>query len=447
MEQARGLLLPLPGKGPDYPVGALGALADACTTVSEEGQVSVEMAGHCLLATAALLVQSIANVRTLAGIKPLSLYALTIAESGEGKSTAEETALRAITEWQKEKSRIYRQSLEEIQRARRSRRRDECMWEMPREPYRIMKDGTVEGIRRSFKEGHPTQGVFSSEAAVMLAGYGMSPDNRAMSAGNFNDMWDNGELSVARGLDGRLQLYDRRLSIHWLVQPDVAYSALHDPLLSNVGFWPRFLLSWPPPSPPLSARRFEPESFSSIREYWGRCDQLLEEPLGEDCSGLPVISPTAEAENLACQFFDRMQIEAKTADGTLTGVKPFAVRATEQAFRVAGVLAAFSGHEEIDVEAMRNGIALASFSLESWRSTFGDKDENEARSLALALYEWMLRQKGQRATASAMLRIGPKMLRSKSRRDTALSLLHQEQLILRERDTWFAPCQLDQESL
>ena len=301
--------------------------------------------------------------------------------------------------------------------------------EAPREPYRIMRDVTVEGIRRAFRQGVPSQGAFTAEAAMMLGGHAMNDDNRAKSAGNFNSLWDNGEISVARGTDGRLQLYDRRLSLHWLVQPDVAFSALHDPMLANIGFWPRFLLACPAPSPPLLARRFEPGSYAGIRAFWNRCEELLAAPLGEDCSSLTVISPTPEAEKLACRFFEKMQQEAKTSGGELVEVKPFAVRATEQAFRIAGVLSAYSGSREIDVDTMRRAILLAGYSLDNWRLAFGDREENAARQWARLLFDWLLKQPDHRATGSAMLQVGPKQIRSKAKRDTALALLQQAGLV------------------
>jgi hypothetical protein len=415
--------------GITYPVEALGPLAAACKTLSKEGQVPVEMAGQCLLTTAALLAQSRADVRTLGGIKPLSLYGLTVAESGEGKSTADDAAQYPVTEWQRAAAKEYRSAMHQFEAEKAARRKNDSMPEAPSEPYRIMRDGTVEGIRRSFKQGSPSQGVFSSEAAVMLAGYGMSPDHRAKSAGNFNALWDNGEISVARGLDGRLQLYDRRLSLHWLVQADVAYTAIHDPLLSSIGFWPRFLLACPPQSPPLKARPFEPSQHPDIRELWAICSEMLAEPLGEDCSRLPVITPTPEAEQLACRFYEAMQTAAKKEGGLLVDVKPFAVRATEQAFRVAGVLAVFAGLPKIDAEMMRNGISISSYSLETWRSVFGHRDEQAARAWAFSLYGWTLRQPRQQSTRSSVLQIGPKALRSKDRRDTAIALLQQAGLV------------------
>jgi len=430
-------LKPLAGSIVEYPVDALGELADACKEIATGGQVPVEIAGQCLLATAALLVQSKANVCTLAGDKPLALYCLTIAESGEGKSTADDAAQRAVVNRQRQASKEYKNDLLVFEAAKGHRKKSDPAPEAPREPYRIMRDGTVEGIRRAFRQGLPSQGVFSSEAAMMLAGYGMSDDHRAKTAGNFNALWDNGEISVARGTDGRLQLYDRRLSLHWLVQPDVAFSAMHDSMLANIGFWPRFLLACPAPSPPLLARRFAPGSSAAIQAFWGRCEELLAAPLDDDCSGLPIIGPAPEAEKLACRFYEKMQQEAKTSGGELVSVKPFAVRATEQAFRIAGVLSAYSCNREIDVDTMRRAILLAGYSLDNWRLAFGDREENEHRQWARLLFDWLLKQSDHQASGSAMLQIGPKAIRSKSRRDTAIALLQQVGLVDGDRGIYF----------
>jgi len=114
-------------------------------------------------------------------------------------------------------------------------------------------------------------------------------------------------------------------------------------MLSNIGFWPRFLITCPPPSQPLKARMFEPRKHEAIRKFWDTCSKMPEDTLGDDCSQLHLIKPTQDAERLACRFYEEMQQQAKTVGGILTNVKPFAIRATEQVFRIAAVLAVFSG--------------------------------------------------------------------------------------------------------
>lgn len=423
---------------PVYPVEALGPLAETCQAIAEEGQMNPAMAGQCILSVAALLTQSRANVRSLAGIKPLSCYLLTIGESGDGKTTAEDTGLYPVKHFQRRKSQLHREQVEEWEDRCMRSKKNETKPVKPRLPDIITQDGTVEGIRRGFAEGIPSQGVFSSEAAAMLCGYGMNLDNRSKSAGAFNKLWDDGEISVSRGSSGRLQLYDRRFSLHWLIQPDAAKQALHDPLLANIGFWPRFLVAWPVPSEPRKLKPFKPEEDRRITAFWNRCSELLADPQGEDCGHLPILDMTPEAYAFVGKFFERVEQAAKLRGGQLESIKPFALRATEQLCRVAGILTEFGGGTEITVDSVRGAAALVEYSLETWRGIFGSREEAEAQIWAGWLLEWLKKQPEGRASETAMLKLGPKKIRSKAKRDTALALLELRGHVERTYDYWRA---------
>ncbi|QXP94370.1 DUF3987 domain-containing protein [Methylococcus capsulatus] len=412
---------------PDYPIDALGPLAAACRAIADEGQLDAAMAGQCLLSVAALVAQQCADVRTMEGIKPLSLYMLTVGESGDGKSTAENAALAPVREFQREGARIYAEELHRFEAEMSLRKKGQERPIKPREPYIIATDCTVEGIRRGYVEGRPSQGVFTSEAAVMLSGYGMNADNRGKSAGAFNSLWDRGEVSVARGTAGRIQLYDRRLSLHWLIQPEAATESLSDPLLSSIGFWPRFLAAWPSPARPRIAKPFKPAENPDVLNFWSRCRSLLNNHLlTEDCSGLPVIESSPSAHALASRFFERMEQASKTSGGVLAPIRPFGIRATELMFRVAGVLACFDDKTEIDADTMRGAAELVGYSLEIWSGIFGERFEHDSRNDADILFAWLARQPGRQASERTMLRIGPKSIRSRSRRDTALATLESQ---------------------
>lgn len=410
---------------PEYPIDALGPLQSVALAIAQGGQIDVAMAGQTVLATASLLAQGTRNVRTLAGVKPLSLYMLTIAESGDGKSTAESVALRRVSELERVEHDLFAADL-----ARRDKKDDRPP---PRSPYRVMKDATAQGIWRAFKDGQPAQGSFTAEGASMLCGWGMSAEHRAHTAGALNDLWDGGAVSLSRGTDGRTQLYGRRLAVHWLLQPAPARGALHDPLLENIGFWPRFLIAWPAPLAPRKARPWHPEANPEIGAFWERCAELFKEPLPDGCSDLAVIEADREALALACRSFEALEQAARTAGGKLADVRPFAVRATEQAFRVAGVLATFAGRETIDASTMRGAVRLVTYSLETWQGVFGQREEAEAVEWARTLLAWMGKQ-GGRVSETAVLHTGPKSLRSRQRRDTALALLEAEGLIRRAID-------------
>ena len=262
----------------------------------------------------------------------------------------------------------------------------------------------------------------------MLCGWGMSSEHRAHTAGALNDLWDGGAVSLSRGTDGRTQLYGQRLAVHWLLQPAPARGALHDPLLESIGLWPRFLIAWPAPLAPRKARPWRPENDSAICGFWDRCEELFNELLPDGCADQPVIEADEQALALACRSFEALEQAARTAGGKLADVRAFAVRATEQAFRIAGVLTAFEGRRTINADTMRGAVELVTYSLETWQGIFGRREQAEAEEWARTLYAWM-RKQGGRVAEKAILHTGPKSLRSRQRRDTALALLETDGLI------------------
>ncbi len=438
-KRAREALRPAELAPPPYPVNALGeVLGPAVEATSEAGQMSIAMAGQAFLAAAALLAQGRRNVMSPSGIKPLSLYLLTLAESGDGKSTAEGAALHPIRAWQRRKVEEYRRDLAKFQEAESSRKGGDQVPLKPLEPYAILKDFTVEGVRAGFQEGRPSQACFTSEGAAILAGHGMTQENRQKTAANLNALWDDGELSVSRALAGRIQLYGKRFSAHLLIQPDAAREALGDAMLSTMGFWPRFLIAWPEPAKARQFKRFEADKLPEVARAWGRFTELLRDPVPDDCGSLPVIEFDDVAEQRILKpAFEEFERQARNDGGDYGHIKPFALRATEQLCRVAGVLAVIDGAERIGVDAAARALALVHYSIDTWRSMAGEREEDERRVWALTLFDWMAEHDGF-SSESAMLRIGPKKhsLRSRSRRDAALATLEMAGLVEREGNEW-----------
>lgn len=425
---ARELLSPRLGDrdAPAYPLEALGPLSEVCATVAKHGQVDPALAGQCLLGAASLLTQGLHNVETLAGPRPLSLNLLSLGDSGDGKSTAQGIALRPVNEMQRELAADHRAQMEDW----RAKPKGKDKGEPPPQPaYRLCNDATVEGLRRDLDLGFVSQGIFSDEAAAILAGYGMSPDMRSKTAACLSKLWDNGHLSVSRATTGRTERYGVRLAAHWLLQPMAAAETMADPLLSALGFWPRFLVAWPSPQKPRLHRPFQPDALPAVGGYWRRCVDLLSEPLPEDATDSPVMPLSGSARALLGKAFERFEVAGRK--GKLRGIKPFALRAVEQACRVAGVLAAFADEESVDEATATNALALVSYSLETWLAIIEDGAADPCASHALRLYEWLLARPGATERLAVIVKDGPAPTRTKDRRDAALELLAAHGLILR----------------
>jgi hypothetical protein len=420
IERAQALLLPEPNTAEGaYPVNNLGPLADAARDLAAGAQVDLAMAGQSLLAAAALMVQSIANVRSLDGaIKPLSIFAMTVANSGDGKDSADRVALKPIHEYQREAGREYKRALAMAAAEKSARKKTEHP-EPPPAPYRLAGDMTIEGLRRSFDEGVASQGIFSTEAGAVLAGHAMTPENRTKTAATLCGLWDRGHLSVVRAGAGRTERYGVRLSAHLLLQPAALGDVLADETLAGIGFWPRFLLAWPAPLAPRTFKPWRPDSSPAIKAYWCRAEELLARPVPDDCDGLPVIGPTPEATAILARFFERMEWQARR--GELRDVRPFALRATEHACRIGGVLAAWTGADTFDAEHARHGIALAGQSIDQWQEALAGRAD-PVPGWALTLYRW-LATRAAGCPLRDIPRIGPASVRAAGRRDQAIERL------------------------
>lgn len=95
-----------------YPVEALGSiLGGAANAIAEHSQCPLAMAGQAVLIAAAFAVQgqirawSPANERGM----PVSLFALTLADSGDRKSTADRRAFKPVYEIERELDRQFKE--------------------------------------------------------------------------------------------------------------------------------------------------------------------------------------------------------------------------------------------------------------------------------------------------------------------------------------------------
>jgi hypothetical protein len=414
-------------EAPPYPTAALGPLAPACEAIATAAQVQPAMVGQCLLGAASLLTQGLFNVETLAGRRPLSLYLLTLGDSGDGKSTAQGAALAPVEEWQRQQARDYSQDLKDHEGAKSKRKKGDDPPEAPQCPFRLVSDATVEGLRRDLDTGVCSQGVFTDEAAAILSGYGMSPDHRSKTAGVFSKLWDNGHLSVSRATGGRVERYGIRIAVHWLVQPLAASESIGDPMLSALGFWPRFLIAWPAPQEPRIAQAFHPDRLPAVAAYWARCNELLSVGLPDDAGDSPTLLLSGDARKVLNQAFGCLEQDSRR--GSLRPVKPFGLRACEQACRVAGVLAAFAGRGEVSEEDMRSALALVGYSLKTWREVIDQGAADPSAAHGLRLYEWLTERPGWSESPAVVVNAGPACVRTKGKRDAALSVLEAASLV------------------
>ena len=103
--------------GAAYPVQSLGPLRAAVEAVQGATQAPVAIPAQSALAVASLAVQAFADVETLGGTRPVSLYALTVARSGERKSACDAPLLTSLRDHEREQAKAQRDAMQSWENA------------------------------------------------------------------------------------------------------------------------------------------------------------------------------------------------------------------------------------------------------------------------------------------------------------------------------------------
>jgi hypothetical protein len=199
-------LYPSPEDAAPYPIEALGPLRAAAEAIAASTVVAPALAAQSVLAVASLATMPIANVRLPTGdVRPLSLNLVTIAKSGERKTSSDKKALLGVEARSDElrqeralKARIFGAALAaynaqyQIIKTDRKitleqrRARLEALGPaptLPPLPIFTSHDLTVEGLLKSWHELQPIHGLFTSEGGVLVNGAAMSDDLKMRTAG------------------------------------------------------------------------------------------------------------------------------------------------------------------------------------------------------------------------------------------------------------------------
>jgi hypothetical protein len=459
-----------------YPVEALGeVLAPAAAAIARKVQAPLAIAGQSVLGAAALAAQGHADVQMPYGQhRPTSLFQATIADSGDRKTTADSEALRPIREherrlreafqrdfarhavaesvWQLEKRRIEADKQLAIEKVRQRLLDLGPPPTPPLDPMLTSGDPTVEGLIKAWPKAPAALGLFSAEGGQFIGGAGMSHDNRLKTAAVLSQLWDGETIRRVRAGDGVLILPGRRLSLHLLVQREVARQFFNDPLLRNQGILSRILVASPATiAGTRTYREVAHEDEAAIDAYSKKIEALLAAPLplapGRQNELEPhVLRFTAAAKDCWTQFYDHIE-EQSGPGGGLHGVRDFAAKAAEHAARIAGVLTIVTNYKaaEIDIHDMERAIALADWYVNEavrlrCRTPAGFESSAGARAEAApdqtraedVLLKWMQGQPKSEWTIHDLQNGGPRQLRKKERLDAALDALESDGLITRD---------------
>lgn len=433
---------PLPQriKNPPYPVTALGGwLADAAEAIAHHVQLPLAVAAQSVLAVASLAAQGHINVRrgNISGYDPVSLYLISILESGDRKSAADKLALKPVRD-------IEAKRREEYQAKRKEHEALMTAWEMRKktiedsfkppkgeqmsvedarelarqltehdglrpvalnDPSMTLSEPTAEGMFFHLKNCSMSSGLFNDEGIGFFDGHGMTAESRGRTIAAICKLWDSGSTEKARAA-GKEYALNRRLSAHLMMQPIVAAKVLNDPLLREQGFLPRFLVVAEPSIAGtrfLSCRPDEEGAYNDPRiiRYLKNMEALLNKPLqGDREQGLVLMNMdiTGPAYSVWRGLHDSIEEHLKP-DGRYALIRGFASKSAEHAARMAAILAWIEGCPNPQEQHIERAGELIEYYLEALLAQTENATHDQTELNAHELLVWIREHGGKIASA------------------------------------------------
>lgn len=437
---------------PAFPQDGLGALRPAVEAIQDRTQAPPALCAQSALAAVALAAMPHADVVLPgAGVRPLGCYFVTIAQSGERKSTADGIALAPIRELEERSRETYGEEWrrfcndkdaydEARKKALKAGKGDRAATRRaldalgpeplaPASPMLTVSDATSQALER-FLEPRPWAGLFSAEGGMIVGGHAFSDENRMRTGALLNATWDGEPIRRARVGTGEAFLKGRRLAMHVMVQSVVAETLLADPLLAGMGLHARLLIA--DPGSTMGTRMFRDPSIAggaALADYGARLLALAERRpafLGAMRDGLQPreLRLSREAERAWVDFHNNA--ERGLAEGAeLESIRPWAAKGAEHAARLAGVLALYADPDtsEIGAEAMAGGIALAAHYAAEMLRLAGTSAASEPLRRAAGLLAWLKGRPGGAVHLATVYQRGPANIRDAKSAREAMTIL------------------------
>lgn len=417
-----------------YPMDALpGRIAAAVQEVAGFVKAPLPLVASSALAAVSVAVQAHADVKRTEKLHgPAGLFLLTIADSGERKSTCDGFFTTPIRDYQDQQAELLRPDVErhraehaawkakreglltavkdaakkgdpiaELQAQLVSHERDEP--NAPRVPKLILGDETPESLAWGLVHRWPSAAVISSEAGVVFGAHGMNRDNAMRNMALLNVLWDGGRHDVGRRTSESFTVKGARLTVALQVQEATlrGFFERTGALARGTGFLARFLVAWPESTQGSRFFTEAPEAWPRLAAMHRRLSELLNDPVHMTPQGelLPVmLNLSAKAKEAWTAYHDA--IEAELSSGRdLYDVRDVASKSADNAARLAALFHVFEHGTGggVGLEAMRSASRIAAWHLSEARRFFGELAMPEEQGNAVRLDRWLIehcRRKG-----------------------------------------------------
>lgn len=430
-----------------FPMVMAGAIHD----VANRTKAPIPLVASSVLSASALACQRDYQVRLPYGaLRPLSLYLLLVANSGERKSAADGLVYDVVRQLEKahrtdflEKSEMYRQQIaswtafDKALQRRIARAKGDQMSELqrkleehhshkpvePSERRYILDDTTPAGIIGGLRKSSSVS-LVSNDGRTMLMGRALS------DVSLINRAWECEPLRVDRAGGETFLLDNYRLSLWPMVQPGVLDEFKnHDRgrVSRETGLLARCLVAYPQST--QGSRFFDPKAIqprAGLQEFHERLQDIL-----TSSSTRQVVEVDDGATEVWTRFHNNLEQDLAPG-GYLADVADFASKAPENAARIAAIFHVMSGRAgPLNADYMTNACDLTEWYLHEAKRLFGAPLISLEEADADSLSKWLEGQLSQLPRGALWIDLpkayiyhrGPNALRTRNRLDPALQIL------------------------
>lgn len=455
-----------------YPVEELpDTIRQAVTEVQHFVKAPVSLVAASAIGALSLAVQGHIDVERATGLKgPSGLFLLTIADSGERKSTCDSffmTAIRSYEESQRELAKPALQSYESdlaVWEARRNGLKDKIRAlekdgkdsskqendfrelgkekpEQPKFPRLLYADVTPEALAYGLVRNWPSGGVISAEGGTVLGSHGMGKDSIMRNLSLLNQLWDGGQISVDRRTSESFTVSGARLTVALQIQEATLRGFFNNTgaLARGTGFMARFLIAWPESTQGTRHFTEAPDDWPALGAFNRKLTTILENPVDIDENGslsLSTITLSADAKKAWIGFHDAVE-SMLTSGGDLYDIRDVSSKAADNAARLASLFHVFEhGVGPICADCFRKAATIITWHLNESKRFFGEMALPEEMANMARLDEWLIRYCRENKTSGVSTRraqqFGP--VRKNSELNAALDNLQELDRLSVKRD-------------
>jgi putative DNA primase/helicase len=455
----------------EYPLDALpGTILEAVKEVQAFVQAPIALVASSALAALSLACQAHIDVKRAEKLQgPVSLFLLTIADSGERKSTCDAFFTAPIRDWEKAQAEAAKPALREYEAAlaaweaeregivaalreagRKGKptdhlRRDLAQHqqnkpEPPRIPRMLYLDATPEALAYGLTKW-PAAGVVSAEGGAVFGSHSMGKDSVMRNLALLNGLWDGASLTVDRRTTESFRVCGARLTLALQVQEATLreFLAKTGPLARGSGFLARFLVSMPQSTQGTRFFKEAPQHWPHLAAFHRRIAEILAQPVPIDEDGAltpAMLSLTPAAKALWVEFHDAIEREL-AAGGELYDVRDAASKAADNAARLAALFQVFEhGVGAVGDDAIERASRIVAWHLSEARRFFGELALPTELADATRLDDWLIERCRKERThfvgKNYVRQHGP--LRDGARLDTAIRELAELDRLRLEKD-------------